>query len=135
MKTQNETNQGSPWPACVDCHVDEPDRAAKIAGEGPVQATLVPASTTASERAPEQLQRCTAGQVMALKAQMHAWRCPHNGCQHELRFKLDQVESIPFFIVRHLLRMHGLRPQAIIGMEPALSEEVHEYCRVMKEPE
>ncbi len=131
MRTQNEANRASPWPACADCHIDEPHAEAKVTGEGYAQTTLVAGGPSGSEMTPEQVQRCTASQVMMLKTQWHVWHCPHNGCQHTLRFKVDQVESIPFFIIRHLLREHRLEPEAIIAMEPALANEVCEYCRSM----
>ena len=41
---------------------------------------------------------------------------------------MDQIEAIPFFIVRHTLKNHGVAPEAVVVMEPSLAHEVEEYC-------
>lgn len=89
-------------------------------------------STTDTSRvqvaAPEQ--RIDAGRVMELKQAVFVWSCP--GCVHVYRFKADQVDAIPFFIVRHLMREHGIAAGRIVAVEPALAAEVQAYCRVMR---
>ena len=35
------------------------------------------------------------------------------------------------FIVRHMVKDHGVAPAAVVAMEPSLADEVEEYCRRM----
>ena len=71
----------------------------------------------------------TAAQLMKLKTRRHVWCCP--GCDHAIPFGTDQIEAVPFFIVRHVLRSHDIQPDRIIQAEPTLTDEVRAYCRQM----
>ena len=69
--------------------------------------------------------------VMSMRRQTYRWSCP--GCPHRFRFKIDQIEAVPFFIIRHLIREHGIQPSRIAAVEPCLADEARAYCRLMHE--
>lgn len=71
----------------------------------------------------------TAAQIMQLKSRRHAWCCP--GCDYRIPIRLETLTAAPFFIVRHLLGYHDIRPDKIIQAEPSLTGEVRDYCRQM----
>ena len=75
--------------------------------------------------------RLTTSEVVRMVRGMFEWRCSEKGCKHRLQFPLDQIGAIPFFIVRHMLKDHGMMPDAVVDREPALAREVEEYCREM----
>jgi len=47
MRTKNETDHQSPWPACADCHANEPENAAASAASQ--EASAGEAERTAEE--------------------------------------------------------------------------------------
>lgn len=71
----------------------------------------------------------TTEEIMALTTKQLRWRCRMDGCSYRFRIRLDQMDAAPFFIVRHLVREHGLRPWQIAEAEPSLADEVAEYWR------
>ena len=83
---------------------------------------------TAGGRAEENVHRMTTSEVVRMVGGMLEWACREKGCKHGLRFPPDQIEAIPFFIVRHMLKDHGVAPAALAEMEPSLAGEVEEYC-------
>ena len=74
-------------------------------------------------------QKLTAAQVVSLMSRTLEWRCRRKDCSYALRFPLHQIDAIPFFIVRHMLEDHGVKPEEVVDTEPALAKEVEEYCR------
>ena len=90
--------------------------------------TTEQAGVIESPRTADELE-VTAAQVIQMQTHTHVWRCPD--CDHQLRFTVDEIDAIPFFIVRHLLRIHDIEPDRVITAEPSLSAEVREYCRTM----
>ena len=73
----------------------------------------------------------TISQIVALASRALDWRCEKNACNHRIPISLDQVEAVPFLIVRHMVKDHGMRPEEVVDQEPALGKEVEEYCRGM----
>ena len=76
--------------------------------------------------------RLTTCQVVELRSVVLEWPCEARGCKHVLRFPADQVDAIPFFIVRHMLKDHGMRTEEVVDMEPSMSGDVDAYCRQME---
>lgn len=75
-------------------------------------------------------QEVSAAEVMTLTRRAYRWSCP--GCHMRLPFTGRDVEPIPFLIVRHLVREHGISAGRIAAAEPALADEVQQYCQQMR---
>lgn len=73
--------------------------------------------------------RLSTQQIVSLKAQRYGWSCDR--CGYSIPIPLDQVEVIPWFIVRHLLGVHQMTPADIAEAEPCLLGEVRDYCAQM----
>ena len=83
---------------------------------------------TAEGQAEASAHRLTTPEVIRMVRDTLEWACREKGCKHGLRFPVDQIEAIPFFIVRHMVKDHGVAPEAVADMEPSLAGEVEEYC-------
>ena len=79
----------------------------------------------------KQEQQLSAEQIMHMHAQPLVWHCRRDGCDGLIRFDGAQLESVPFLIVRHFIRAHGLDPDAIACAETSLNDAVDDYCRRM----
>lgn len=66
-------------------------------------------------------------EIMALTTKRLRWCCWMDGCSYRFRIRLDQMDAMPFFIVRHLVKDHGLRSWEIIAAEHSLADEVRKY--------
>ena len=66
-------------------------------------------------------------EITALTTKRLRWCCWMAGCSYRFRVRLDQMDAMPFFIVRHLVKDHGLRSWEIIAAEPLLADEVRKY--------
>ena len=86
---------------------------------------------TAASRVKASERRLTTSEVVRMVSDALEWRCESTGCDHALRFQVDQIEAIAFFIVRHMLKDHGMTPEEVVEAEPSLAHEVEEYCREM----
>ncbi len=75
--------------------------------------------------------RLTAGQVVALKSKPVHWSCRVTGCEYRIPVKISDLEAVPFLIIRHLIKDHGMTPDEIMVFEPGLGQEVDDYCRTM----
>ena len=81
-------------------------------------------------------QRVMTSEVMALKHQRYKWCCWMHRCNHAIPFRGDELDAVPFLIVRHFINDHGLLPDAVAPLEPVLADEVAIYCKTvdMKTP-
>jgi len=43
----------------------------------------------------------------------------------------DEIDGVGFCKIHHLLKHHGLSPQAVVDAEPGLAREVEAYCEAM----
>jgi hypothetical protein len=68
---------------------------------------------------------------MSLMSSTLDWRCERRRRSHSISFSLDQIEAVPFLIVRHMVKDHGMTPEAVGEEEPCLAGEVEAYCREM----
>ncbi len=59
----------------------------------------------------------TASEIISLRGPVHEWRGWMEGCDQKVHFTLDQIDSVPFCIVRHLVKHHGLTPDAVVKAE------------------
>ncbi len=74
--------------------------------------------------ASQQLALCDRGQEPGQRV----WRCRVKGCDFSMPIAEDQVDSVGFCKVHHLVKHHGLAPAAVIEAEPGLAGEVEAYC-------
>lgn len=79
-------------------------------------------------------QELSSEQVMRLYANPLVWHCSRGDCGAHFCFDGAQLESVPFLIVRHFVRAHGLGPDAIVAAVPCLADAVDDYCRRMAVP-
>jgi hypothetical protein len=77
--------------------------------------------------------RIDAAALMQLKRRVYVWACL--GCTWRMRFAADQIGAVPFLVVRHLVRDHEIAATRIAVAEPALADEVQDYCRQMRHAE
>jgi len=49
------------------------------------------------------------------------WTCPHAPCTYTIPFGFAEIEAVPFHIIRHLHREHGMTPAEIIADDPTLA--------------
>jgi hypothetical protein len=66
-----------------------------------------------------------------VEAGQRVWRCWVKGCDFSMPIAQDQVDSVRFCKVHHLVKHHGLAPAAEVEVEPGLAGEVGAYCEVM----
>lgn len=59
------------------------------------------------------------------------WYCPVKGCNYHLWALPEEAEGIPFLMVHHFIKDHGMRPAGIIEYDPILASEVRDYCAAM----
>ena len=72
-------------------------------------------------------ERLTTDSLVELMNTPYKWCCGERTCRHFIRFTLDQLDAIPFLIVRHLEKIHGMTREQIEEVQPALKKEiVHE---------
>jgi len=76
-------------------------------------------------------QEVNAEEITRMLTQAFVWRCSRTRCEDRVWFTGNQIEAVPFLIVRHLLRAHGLRTEQIVAAEPLLRDAVSDYCRRM----
>ena len=75
--------------------------------------------------------RRSAEEIMVWKTHGQKWCCPRDGCDFVARFRMDELDAVPFLIVHHLIKAHGLTSSEVIEAEPSLGQEVRDYCRAM----
>jgi hypothetical protein len=72
-------------------------------------------------------ERLTTEELVDLSGKPYKWCCGQPHCRHFIRFTLDQLDAIPFLIVRHLEKIHQMTHEQIEDAQPALKKEiVHE---------
>jgi len=115
------------WAGLLDRSGKEPGRTPRLGGETMETKTVSQTGQLAGQAEHDIV--IDARSLMHIRLQTYRWSCP--GCTHRLRFSIDQIEAIPFFIIRHLVREHGIRAGLIAAVEPSLADEAREYCRQM----
>ena len=85
---------------------------------------------TAQNGRPSTRRQLSTQQIMALKEHDYEWRC--DKCKHAIPTRLDQIEAVPWLIVRHLLGVHGMTVGDLVEDEPCLTREVRTYCADMR---
>lgn len=73
----------------------------------------------------------TTSRVLQLATRRFEWRCEKEGCGHVIPFSVEQIDAIPFLMVRHMLKDHSMTPTQVVGTAPTLASEVDDYCRRM----
>lgn len=88
------------------------------------------ATETAQNGQPNTRRQLSTQQIMTLKEHKYEWQC--DTCEHTIPAKLDQIEAVPWFIVRHLMMIHRRTADQVISKEPSLTQEVRTYCADMR---
>ena len=72
-----------------------------------------------------------AAKSRATPALPQAWHCWFKGCDLSIPMPQDDRDAVGFCQVHHLVKHHGLKPEAVVEAEPGLAEAVRAYCEEM----